>query len=759
MFRVSTSVFSIIQFILLIDSTKHSKIKQGIMGLKAIGNTIKKPIIKTFGNTIKNSLSVLRRNKNTIKTLSSNKEKKYLITCKNFGNRSIKYLGEQGIKKYKRIVPQAFQESRKNIQMRSAAQVNGKAKGLIPVVKKSTVQIVGNELRSLVNMISKSKPYLPLLFAVGGIGSLYQMNFVASSNYNKARKYPRKKNSNFKKQVPKVYKENPEMDDEVALLKKYLAIENAKGKEEKIQKNNEQRTGEVKKTEPSKAISELDNSPEKPKAISEPDNSPEKPKAIWEPMNDSEQTEEIYEPDNTQAKTKEDLQASNIIFKGIKTMHVKDNLDIAVKKGQNKETLGDALRTQVIKDPVLKEIIDIEINKEIEENKQASINKWKETYKNDPDRVATEVKAMDEEFKGKLMNLNPKSKKTIIEEAHDPFGRTDEEFITEEKLSMEEQKSEVTKTDKAKDTDEQKAGDTETDEKKDFLQEFRKVDKEKNRNLNETFAETKKRRFEEFKAKNKQLTWEFNEENKRIHRNFEQINKKRQKKMKSKKKEFSLEKLQRQDEYLQIIKKRQGELREKKSKVAIEYHDLNKEHFDSVTKTNIEFVEKNKIYNKATREKHIGRVNDLVTAHRALKFDLNKLDKIRKNIIFGDYQKRCDQLNDAENREGQEVIEGRAEGELNHNDVLVKNKKIDKRYKQKNKELSQEFKKLNNEDRGNFFKTNIETVKKMNTIIIELTKLDAAPFREFLQENRKSVEKINSVIKKNRSLEESVAVR
>lgn len=47
---------------------------------------------------------------------------------------------------------------------------------------KSTGSVVGKELKSLINMVSKSKPFVPLLFAVGGLGRLTQFNLADSSD-------------------------------------------------------------------------------------------------------------------------------------------------------------------------------------------------------------------------------------------------------------------------------------------------------------------------------------------------------------------------------------------------------------------------------------------------------------------------------------------------------------------------------------------------------------------------------------------------
>ena len=75
------------------------------MGLKAIGNTIKNPIVKKFGNTMKNSMNLLCRNKNTIKTLAYNLEKKYFIASNKLGSKSAKLLGGQGVVNFKRMAP------------------------------------------------------------------------------------------------------------------------------------------------------------------------------------------------------------------------------------------------------------------------------------------------------------------------------------------------------------------------------------------------------------------------------------------------------------------------------------------------------------------------------------------------------------------------------------------------------------------------------------------------------------------------------
>ena len=181
------------QFLLLVNTTNQSHVRQAITTIKAIGKTIKspllkqigntiiKPIIKTFSNTKKNSLGIFRQRKNTIKNVAFGIQEKYLRTRNNFGTNPIKYIGErhnygsktikylqkEGVKKFKHMKPQTIKEGKRNIQMRSDAQMKGK------------------ELRSLINTVSQIKPQLPLLFVTGSLGKLAQFNLVPSDGDTK----------------------------------------------------------------------------------------------------------------------------------------------------------------------------------------------------------------------------------------------------------------------------------------------------------------------------------------------------------------------------------------------------------------------------------------------------------------------------------------------------------------------------------------------------------------------------------------------
>ena len=149
--------FTIIQFLFLIDSTKQSHIRQGITTLKAIGKTIKSPLVRTIGNTIKKSVGMFNWKKNTIKNLACSLGGNYSKIKHNFGKKPVKYLGEQGIQILKSMAPQATRGGnqlvralgKKNTQMRSGVLMSGKDVG------------------SFINMLSKSKPQVPFLFAGG----------------------------------------------------------------------------------------------------------------------------------------------------------------------------------------------------------------------------------------------------------------------------------------------------------------------------------------------------------------------------------------------------------------------------------------------------------------------------------------------------------------------------------------------------------------------------------------------------------------
>ena len=160
--------FTIIYFVLLFDTTKQSNVRQAIMTAKTIGNTIKSPVVKTIGSTIKSSVKMFRQNKSTIKNLGCGLQEKYLRIRNNFGSKSVKYLGEEGIKKFKYMAHYAIGGSKQLVR----------AKGKKSIQMRSGEQMGRKELGSLINIVSKSKPQLPILSITGSLSKLTQFSFL-----------------------------------------------------------------------------------------------------------------------------------------------------------------------------------------------------------------------------------------------------------------------------------------------------------------------------------------------------------------------------------------------------------------------------------------------------------------------------------------------------------------------------------------------------------------------------------------------------
>lgn len=206
--RINTFFITIIQVLLLNGSTKQSKIKQTITAFKAMGKSIQNPFIKKIGNTIKNSMSMFHQKKNTIKKFALSIEKqgvKYLRTSQKVGSKSIKHLGDIGqIQKYKipnmsRGTKQLFKESKQ-------------------LIRKSVPQTGVKELKSLVNLASKSMPYLPFLFITGGLMRTPKFNLKEEPDWEKL-----SETEQFKKDLDilaKEWKEEEEAQEKITGKKK-----------------------------------------------------------------------------------------------------------------------------------------------------------------------------------------------------------------------------------------------------------------------------------------------------------------------------------------------------------------------------------------------------------------------------------------------------------------------------------------------------------------------------------------------------------
>ena len=150
-------------------------------------------------------MGIINLNKNTVKNFACGFQQKYLIPKYNLGIRSVKYLKEGVIKKFKYVAPQSVRGSKQNIYMKSAAQINSKQ--IRSVIKRSGGHVMGPELKSLVNMASKSKPWLTLIFAAGGLDRLTSFNLIPE-NMEKVEQLKKQNTSskeieNLDSQVPK----------------------------------------------------------------------------------------------------------------------------------------------------------------------------------------------------------------------------------------------------------------------------------------------------------------------------------------------------------------------------------------------------------------------------------------------------------------------------------------------------------------------------------------------------------------------------
>lgn len=156
MFKIFRFFITVIQVVLLFDSTNQSRVKQTMAVVKTLGKTIKSPMMKTFSNNMKKSIGILQRNKNTMKNVAYGFKEKQLIPKHSF---VVKQLGGSTIKSVKSTSPLAFGS----------------------MVKKSAEFMRGKDLSSLISMVSNSKAMLPFL-AGSGLMGVTQMGLVPEAH-------------------------------------------------------------------------------------------------------------------------------------------------------------------------------------------------------------------------------------------------------------------------------------------------------------------------------------------------------------------------------------------------------------------------------------------------------------------------------------------------------------------------------------------------------------------------------------------------
>ena len=139
MYRTSRSFLTIIQLLFFIDNTIN-KITYAKMAFKAIGTTIKSPLLKKIGIAIQKPI---------MKTMGSNKAPQVAGAANKL----------------------ARTESKKSLQIRSAERMGGKELGSY---QKSAESMTRKGIQLVSNMISKNNPQLPVLSAGGLMGHQFQ---------------------------------------------------------------------------------------------------------------------------------------------------------------------------------------------------------------------------------------------------------------------------------------------------------------------------------------------------------------------------------------------------------------------------------------------------------------------------------------------------------------------------------------------------------------------------------------------------------
>ena len=175
--------YTITQFLLFIDGSQQSNVKQGITAIKAVGKSIKKPFIKTFANNMKNSVDMFRQNKNTLKKIVCRVQEKFQTIRHNIRSDQINYLKNEGLRRIKHAVPQATVAS--NELFRKGSK---KGMGMVgPLAKKSSSWMKSIELGEMFNMVSKAKPQLPFAFVTGGLSTLTEFNLAKKTKAKNAK--------------------------------------------------------------------------------------------------------------------------------------------------------------------------------------------------------------------------------------------------------------------------------------------------------------------------------------------------------------------------------------------------------------------------------------------------------------------------------------------------------------------------------------------------------------------------------------------
>ena len=90
--------------------------------IKKVANNIKQPITKAIGNTVKKSAFMFHQQKNTMKNLACGIGEMCSRT-KHAINSPVKYLGEEGVKKFKYLAPWTTRGAKRLVRAESKKSI------------------------------------------------------------------------------------------------------------------------------------------------------------------------------------------------------------------------------------------------------------------------------------------------------------------------------------------------------------------------------------------------------------------------------------------------------------------------------------------------------------------------------------------------------------------------------------------------------------------------------------------------------------
>lgn len=212
MYRIYSLYCTIIQFPLLIGST--TPLSLNLKKASAQKSIVKNPLLNNVRQKIKKVFSIFHSHEaKDIKkpVIRFGTEKlKFLEDGSTYGPRPMKYIGDIGLKKHVDPKPQKLTQQqqisrkvKKNREMRTAWHKSEKE--LRSLVKRTAELMHGQELRTMVNIISKKKSQIPFLIG-GGLLELTEFKSLPKYIFNKELGKPELPTDLSEKPVPEIDK-------------------------------------------------------------------------------------------------------------------------------------------------------------------------------------------------------------------------------------------------------------------------------------------------------------------------------------------------------------------------------------------------------------------------------------------------------------------------------------------------------------------------------------------------------------------------